>query len=63
MRINIFDLEYNELLSYFKINKVDLVLCDFIMSVCVDAATSLKIPYIITSAMDTTTGEHKINNK
>lgn len=54
-----FGLEYHTILSYLEINKVDLVLCDFIMNVCVDAATTLNIPYIITAAMDTTTGERR----
>lgn len=54
-----FDSEYDTMLNYFKNNEIDLVLCDFLVNVCVDAATMLNIPYIITAAMDTTTGSIK----
>ncbi|KAG2198133.1 hypothetical protein INT47_001531 [Mucor saturninus] len=47
--------EYLALLNYFKTNEIDLALCDILMNVCVDAATTLNIPYIITVAMDFTT--------
>ncbi|KAI7889149.1 uncharacterized protein EV154DRAFT_553305 [Mucor mucedo] len=50
-----YEKEYLALLNYFKTNEIDLALCDILMNVCVDAATTLNIPYIITAAMDFTT--------
>ncbi|KAI7891094.1 uncharacterized protein EV154DRAFT_589009 [Mucor mucedo] len=44
--------DYFTLLNYFKNHQVDLVLCDYFMNACVDAATSFGIPYIMTCALD-----------
>lgn len=56
-------------MNYFKDYQIDLVLCDYFMNACVDAATSFGIPYIITCALDPSKGNqfnfglHKKNNK
>lgn len=50
-------IDYAILLDYFKRNEVDLALCDHFMEVCIDAATTLNIPYIVTSSLEFTSGK------
>ncbi|KAG2207744.1 hypothetical protein INT47_011864 [Mucor saturninus] len=47
--------DYRTLVNYFEFNKIDVVICDYFMVACVDAANTVKIPFIITSATDPTT--------
>ncbi|KAI9253633.1 hypothetical protein EDC94DRAFT_546345 [Helicostylum pulchrum] len=60
-----YERDYAILLDYFKRNEVDLALCDHFMEVCIDAATTLNIPYIVTSSLEFTseTGASYINNR
>lgn len=42
--------------QYFIDAKIDVALCDHFADACVDVATNLSIPYIVTAAMDVTKG-------
>ncbi|KAL7328265.1 hypothetical protein PS15p_206559 [Mucor circinelloides] len=50
--------------QYFIDAKIDVALCDHFADACVDVATNLSIPYIVTAAMDVTkdTAAPYINN-
>ncbi|OBZ90672.1 Anthocyanidin 3-O-glucosyltransferase 7 [Choanephora cucurbitarum] len=41
-------------INYFLANDIDVAICDHFGEACVDAATTLSIPYIVTSSMDFT---------
>ncbi|KAG2235679.1 hypothetical protein BDF21DRAFT_355458 [Thamnidium elegans] len=59
-----YERDYAILFDYFNRTKVDLALCDHFMEVCVDAAMTLNIPFILTSSLEITseTGASYINN-
>lgn len=46
--------------QFFIDNSIDVALCDHFADACVDAATNLSIPYIVTAAMDLTRGMHYV---
>ncbi|KAI8073485.1 uncharacterized protein B0P05DRAFT_604795 [Gilbertella persicaria] len=49
-----FERDYQFTRDYFISHKIDVAICDHFGETCVDAATSLNIPYIITSSMELT---------
>jgi hypothetical protein len=56
--IILISLDYLTLLSYFESHNVDVALCDHFMGPCADAATTFKIPYIVTGSIDFSTGKY-----
>ncbi|KAI8636692.1 hypothetical protein BD408DRAFT_355160 [Parasitella parasitica] len=59
-----FERDYLFTRQFFIDNRIDVALCDHFADPCVEAATNLSIPYIITAAMDTTkdTSAPYVNN-
>ncbi|KAI7889173.1 uncharacterized protein EV154DRAFT_446766 [Mucor mucedo] len=49
-----YERDYFSFLKYFKSNMIDVVLCDHFLKSCVDAATTARIPYIVTAATEMT---------
>ncbi|KAI7901476.1 uncharacterized protein BX663DRAFT_437558 [Cokeromyces recurvatus] len=58
-----FEKDYEFLNKYFRDNNVDLVLCDHFAESCLEAATSLNIPYIVTSTFEMTKANTKKKKK
>lgn len=52
--------DFTALKEYFRDSKVDLALCDHFTDTCVDAARYLKIPFVVTSTLDLSSGKKKI---
>ncbi|KAI8365753.1 hypothetical protein BD560DRAFT_401581 [Blakeslea trispora] len=52
LRIGYLDYEFAK--DYFILKEIDVAICDHFGEACVNAATTLNIPYIITSSMDFT---------
>jgi hypothetical protein len=50
-------LDYFFTKEYFTNNKIDLALCNQFGDACVEAASVLNIPYIVTTALDITKGK------
>lgn len=56
--------DYKFTRQFFIDNQIDVALCDHFADACVDAATNLSVPYIITAALDITkdTSAPYVNN-
>jgi hypothetical protein len=46
--------------EYFINNHIDLALCDHFGDSCIEAASSLNIPYIVTTSIDLTKGKNHL---
>ncbi|KAI9482826.1 MAG: hypothetical protein EXX96DRAFT_518686 [Benjaminiella poitrasii] len=46
-----FEDSFDKLVHQFKLNEIDLAICDHFTVVCIEAARSLGLPYIITSSL------------
>lgn len=53
-------IDYHFTRQFFIDNRIDVALCDHFADACVDAATNLTIPYIVTAAMDVTRGKYYV---
>ncbi|KAL0142477.1 hypothetical protein V8B55DRAFT_1498356 [Mucor lusitanicus] len=64
LMFNNYERDYLFTRQFFIDNKIDVALCDHFADACVDVATNLSIPYIVTAAMDVTkdTAAPYINN-
>jgi hypothetical protein len=51
------------MLELFRENKMDIVICDFFIDACYDAAKTLGIPFIISSTLELTPGIKKKKKK
>jgi hypothetical protein len=58
-----FLIDYAAFIDYFKNHDTDVALCDHFMEPCVDAATKLNIPYVITASMDLSKGKNFISKR
>lgn len=48
--------DFASFVNYFKDTNTDVVMCDHFLEACIDAAKVMKLPVIITAAMDMSSG-------